>query len=182
MATAINEGCMSFIQAEGIIKQLNIPLYVHVLRSLWKTTLTFGHNLIILPIVFFVSSSALGLEIFLFPIGLALLIVNLAWIMTLLGILSARYRDLPPIVSSLMTIAFYVTPVMWSPSLLPAGTAHLLLGLNPLYHLLQIVRLPLLAQFPTLENWILSATFAIVGWVAVSLVMKKFKSQIAFWL
>jgi len=182
IATAVTEGCMSFIQAEGIIKQLKIPLYVHILRTLWKSTLTFGHNLVILPVVFLIVMRPLGVETLLFPIGLVLLILNLAWIMTLLGLLSARYRDLPPIVSSLMTIAFYVTPVMWVPNLLPDGTAHLLLGLNPLYHLIQIVRLPLLGELPTSENWMLAALLAFIGWIFVGFVMKKFKSQIAFWV
>jgi lipopolysaccharide transport system permease protein len=108
--------------------------------------------------------------------------LNLSWISMILALLSARFRDTPPIVNSLMTVAFYVTPVMWYPSLLPGGTAHLLLGLNPLYHLLQIVRLPILGELPTLENWYLSALLAIAGWAITLLSFSRFRSRVAFWV
>jgi lipopolysaccharide transport system permease protein len=96
--------------------------------------------------------------------------------------LSARFRDIPQVVTSVMTILYFVSPVLWQPSLIPAGAAHLLLGLNPKYHLLQIVRLSLLGQIPTLENWALCFAFAVVGWAGVYLAMRKFKTQIAYWV
>jgi lipopolysaccharide transport system permease protein len=90
---------------------------------------------------------------------------------------------MPPIVNSLITIAFYVTPVMWFPSLIGDNQlAHLLLGLNPFYHLLQIVRLPVLGELPTIENWGLSLLFAGLGWAAALAIFKKFRTQIAYWV
>lgn len=182
ITSAINEGSLSFIQAENIIKQINMPHYVHVFRVLWKCILTFGHNLIILPLVFLVFLKPMGFESLLVIPGMVLLVANLGWIVSLVAVISARYRDMPPIVASLLTIAFYVTPVMWVPSLIPAGTAHLLLGLNPLYHLLQVVRLPLLSESPTSENWSIASAMLIVGWTVVAIVMKNFRHKIAYWV
>ena len=182
IAASINDSCLSFISAEGIIKQLDVLLHVHVFRVLWKNTLNFAHNLVIIPIAFLIVGFSIGSSIFLFVPAFALLILNLSWISMILALLSARFRDTPPIVNSLMTVAFYVTPVMWYPSLLPGGTAHLLLGLNPLYHLLQIVRLPILGELPTLENWYLSALLAIAGWAITLLSFGRFRSRVAFWV
>jgi lipopolysaccharide transport system permease protein len=182
IASSINDGCLSFISAEGIIKQLDVSLHVHVFRVLWKNALNFAHNMVIIPVAFLIVGFSTGAGIVLFVPGFVILVVNLSWMAMILALLSARFRDTPPIVNSLMTVAFYVTPVMWYPSLLPGGTAHLLLGLNPLYHLLQIVRLPVLGQIPTFENWYLSAILGAAGWGLTLLLYKRLRSRVAYWV
>lgn len=182
MAGIITDGCMSFISAESIIKQLRLPTHVHVLRTVWKQLIIFGHNLVILPLVFLAVWHPLSWNLVLFIPGLALVVLNAAWMAFLLALLSARYRDVPQVIASVMTILYFISPVMWQPSLIPAGTAHLLLGLNPMYHLLQIIRLPILGQFPTTENWVLASTFAMVGWAGVVFATRKFRDKIAYWV
>lgn len=182
ISTTLNDSCHSLIQADAMIKQLDISPLAYVFRSIWKNVLTFLHHIVILPFVLLAAQRQVGVEIFLEVPGMLLVLLNLSWMSTLLSIFSARYRDLPPIVVSAMTILFYVTPIMWYPELLPDGTAHVLLGLNPFYHLVQIVRLPILGQVPTLENWTLSTLSAFVG-VAVTLyIFKRLKSKIAYWV
>jgi ABC-type polysaccharide/polyol phosphate export permease len=115
--------------------------------------------------------------------GLTILILNITWVVWLFGMMSARFRDMQPIVASVMTIAFYVTPVMWFPKLIENNPlAHLMLGLNPIYHWLQIVRLPILGQWPTWENWGLALLSAIFGWVVTITAYKKYRSMIAYWV
>ena len=183
MSSVLSEGCLSFINGEAIIKQLNIPLYIHVLRVVWKNIITLGHNLVILPLVFLVIWHGVSWQLLLVVPGLVILIANLTWLATVLGALSSRFRDLPPIITSLLTVTFYVTPVMWYPTLIGNNQlAHMLLGLNPFYHLLQIVRLPILGQTPTIENWVLSLVFALCGWAFTFLLMNRVQKKIAYWV
>jgi lipopolysaccharide transport system permease protein len=86
------------------------------------------------------------------------------------------------IIASVMIVVFYVTPVIWKPNLIPDGTAHLLLGLNPFYHFLQITRLPLLGQSPTFENWSLAIFAALVASIIAYFAAKKFQSRLAYWV
>lgn len=183
IANSLTEGCYSFIAGEAIIKQLNIPLGTHVLRVVWKNLIALGHNFVILPFVFIAFWHSVSPVAFLAIPGLILLTINLAWITAIVGIFSARFRDLPPIVVSLVTVAFYLTPIMWYPSLIGDNQlAHMLLGFNPLYHLVQIVRLPLLGDFPTVENWLASAALAICGFGLTLYVIGKVKNKIAYWV
>lgn len=183
IAASINDACMTFISSESMIKQLSLPHYVYVLRVVWKNLLLAGHNLVILPIVLLWFSRLPGVTILsVFP-GLFLLVLNLSWITLLLGMVSARFRDMPPIVASCITIAFYLTPVMWYPNLIDDNSlAHLLLGLNPIYHWLQIVRLPIMGQWPTWENWGLALLSAGIGWVVTLSAYKKYRNMIAYWV
>ena len=183
ISSSINEGCMTFIASEAMIKQLNLPHYQYVLRTLWRNLVSAGHNFLILPIVFLVFWRFPGLPLLGFIPGLVILMLNISWVVGLIGLASARFRDMPPIVSSVMTIAFYVTPVMWYPKLIENNSlAHMLLGLNPIYHWLQIVRLPILGQWPTFENWGLALLSAGIGWLVTLGTFKKYKNMIAYWV
>jgi lipopolysaccharide transport system permease protein len=182
IAGALTESCLTFINSESLIKQLKLPTFVYLGRTLWKQILIFGHNLLIVPLAFLVVLKGVNTNILLAIPGMLLLVCNLAWMGYFLGALSARFRDVPQIVASVVTILFFISPVMWQPNLIPDGTAHLLLGLNPLYHLLQVARLPILGTAPTFENWVLSLTFAIIGWSAVRLFFARLQNKIAYWV
>lgn len=183
ISSSINEGCMTFVSSEAMIKQLNLPHYLFVVRTVWRNLVTAAHNLVILPAVLLIFWRFPGWQLIaLFP-GIFLIVFNLCWVVWLIGIISARYRDMAPIISSLVTIAFYLTPVMWYPTLIENNlTAHLLLGLNPIYHWIQVVRLPLLGTWPTWENWGLASLSAGIGWGATFLVYRKYKNMIAYWV
>ncbi|MFM1787156.1 MAG: hypothetical protein RL228_1106 [Actinomycetota bacterium] len=183
ISSSINDGCMTFINSEAIIKQLDLPHYQFVVRTVLRNLATSAHNLVILPLVFIYFWKFPGWSLSAFLPGLILLVLNITWVVWLLGIISARFRDMPPIVASLMTIAFYVTPVMWYPKLIENNAlAHWLLGLNPIYHWLQIVRLPILGQWPTFENWGLALLSAVIGWAVTLTVLKRYRKMIAYWV
>jgi lipopolysaccharide transport system permease protein len=183
ISATVSEGCLAFISAESIIKQLRISHAQHVLRVIWKNLITSAHNFVILPLVFLIFLMQPKLTFFLFIPATGLLVLNLIWVVWLVGMISARFRDMPPIISSVLTVAFYVTPIMWYPKLIENDSlAHLLLGLNPIYHWVQIVRLPILGQFPTPENWGLALLSAGVGWLVTLVVYRKYRNMIAYWV
>lgn len=182
ISTVITEGCQGFITAQPIIKQLNLPLFVHVARLIWKNTVIFGHNLIIIPVVFLAVWQPVKLNILLSLIGFILLIVNLSWLTLLLSIFCARYRDTPPIVSSMLQILFYVTPIMWMPERLSEKASLYLVQFNPIYHWLTVVREPLLSHSVSFFSWGFSASTATVGWLIALFVFSKYRRRIAYWL
>jgi lipopolysaccharide transport system permease protein len=183
ISSTINDGCMAFVSSEAMIKQLNLHHFQYIVRTVWRNLISAGHNLIILPILLLAFWRWPGWALMSLAPGFFLLVLNISWVVWLLGIISSRFRDMPPIVSSVMTVAFYVTPVMWYPKLIENNDlAHLLLGLNPFYHWLQIVRLPIMGQWPTMENWSLALLSAGIGWTVTLVTFRKFRNMIAFWV
>ena len=183
ISSSINEGCMAFISSEAMIKQLELPHQNYVLRVVWKNTVVACHNIVIAPIVFLIFWKTPSLALLAFLPGFLILILNIVWVVWVLALISARYRDFPLIISSAVTVAFYITPVMWYPKLIENNSlAHLLLGLNPIYHWLQIVRLPIIGQWPTWENWGLALLSAGIGWAVTLVAYKKYRSMIAYWV
>jgi lipopolysaccharide transport system permease protein len=182
ITSVVTEGCSGFIAAEGIIKQLPIPMFVHVLRMIWRNVLIFAHNIVIFPLVILVVGKPLSWMAILALPGLALTVVNLGWIALILGVVCARYRDLAQIVTSVIQVVFYLTPIMWMPKHLPEQTALYLLDLNPVYHLIEIVRAPLLGDLPSQLNWEVSIALALLGWTLALVVYGRYKRRIAYWL
>lgn len=182
ISTVVAEGSVSFINSDAIIKQLPIPMFVHMLRMLWRNLLILGHNLVIFPLVLIAVGKPLTWIALLSIPGLALTIVNLMWVALVLGVLCARYRDMPQIVNSVLQVVFYVTPVMWMPKLLPQRAGAYLLDLNPLYHMLEVVRAPLLGEYPSMTNWAVSLALAVVGWICAVVFYGRYRDRIAYWL
>lgn len=182
ISAVLTESCTVFSVAEPIIKQLPIPLFSHIIRMIARNFYIFLHNLIIFPIVLLIVKGSIGANDFLFIPGLAILILNLGWISLLLGIICARFRDLEQIVSSILQILFYITPIIWLPSLLPARASVMIISGNPLFHILQIVRAPLLNQIPEITSWVVSLTMAAAGWTLSLIIFTKFRNKIAYWL
>ena len=71
------------------------------------------------------------LHIFLILPGIALVLVNLTWMALLLGVVCTRFRDMPNIIASILQVAFYLTPIIWMPNLLPERAGTMLLDINP---------------------------------------------------
>lgn len=60
------EGCTSFLSASDTSLQIRMSLFTHVVRALLRNLAIFGHNLLILPILFL---------LFLKPISWSVLLV-----------------------------------------------------------------------------------------------------------
>lgn len=178
----ISEGCLGFIDAEGMIKQLPIPLFVYILRVLWRNLLILAHNILILPLVLLVMGKGIGLEALLAIPALLLVSLCLSWVALLFAMLCARYRDLPQIVSSVLQVAFYLTPIIWSSSLLPDRLGSTFLQLNPFFHLLELIRAPLLGVVPSLTSLLVVLVIAVLGWGFTLLTFSRLRHRVAYWL
>jgi lipopolysaccharide transport system permease protein len=182
ISTVITEGCLGFISSDSIIKQLPLPMFLHIIRLLWRNILIFLHNLLIFPLVFLAVGKSIELTAILTIAGFIIVVANLAWISLILAILCARFRDLTQIVGSVLQVMFYLTPVMWLPALLPDRASAQLLLLNPFYHLIEIFRAPLLGEFPSAINWIATMTMTGAGWIIALVLYGRLKHRIAYWL
>jgi ABC-type polysaccharide/polyol phosphate export permease len=179
---SVIEGCMTFINSESMMKQLDLNVFVYVLRVVLRNLLNLAHNIVVIPLVFLIIWHPISWQVLLFVPGMLIVLANLSWMTVVLGMLSARYRDIPQTVQAIMTIVYFITPVMWQPQAVGAENAHLLLGLNPFYHMLQLIRQPFLSASPTFENWALGSVFAVAGWLLALGALRKFGKQIAYWV
>ncbi|HWO62769.1 MAG TPA: ABC transporter permease [Umezawaea sp.] len=200
----ITEGTDVFIANEGLIKHLPAPMTVHVLRMVWRQLLFFAHNLavyVVVLIVFFPSLTkpyhmegdtfihpGITWNILLVIPAMALLVVNAVWVALLFGIISTRFRDIPPVINSFINLIFFMTPIVWHTGVLNTVTNGegnwriLIAELNPLYHFVELVRAPLIGHAQSWHHWVVVGAFTIGGWALAFVALRNYRARVSYWV
>ncbi|MBM9402292.1 ABC transporter permease [Gluconacetobacter azotocaptans] len=176
----LGEACTCFTDAERMIRAVRLPFFLQAMRMMVRTAIVFGHNIVVPLGVFLLLGVWHGAAMLMALPGVALWLVNGLASALLLGSICARFRDIPPIVGSVVQVAFYVTPVMWSASQLKGRDWWF--ELNPFYPLLEVVRGPLLGQVPALRIWVEAGLGSGLLCLAALYVFSRSRSQLAFWV
>ena len=147
--SSIVDGGNAFVHSEGYIKQISLPIYVYIFRyfvSIGVTTLIAMLAYLIVAVIYQVPLGAGTL--FAIP-GLLMVMTTSLLLITIFAHLNARFRDVAHLASVGMQVLFYVTPVIFPAELLRRrADLSFVVNLNPMYHLLEVVRRPLLAGVP----------------------------------
>ena len=181
VTTTINEGCDTFVQAAGMLSQTALPMFTFVWRTVLRNLINLAHHLAIVAAVLVYGDLWTRANYLGAGLGFVFLVVNVAWVSMLVAIISARFRDIPQAVASITQAAAIMTPVFWLPDRIPARY-HLILDLNPFYHLLQAVRAPLLGQAVAPHTYLVLAIMAVVGWVLVFALFANTRRRIVHYL
>jgi lipopolysaccharide transport system permease protein len=180
VSSVINDACTVFINAEGLIKQIRMPLTVHVLRMVWRNWIILLHNFIIVAIVLAFFPPPISWELLFVPLGLAAIALNGIWIGLVLGTLCSRFRDVSQLVGSIVQVAFFLTPVLWHPAAL--GEYGWVAAWNPLTHFLDIVRAPLLGYPIDVRSLAIVVGVTVSGFTAALLLFARYRARIPYWV
>lgn len=181
ISTQINEACTGFSQFSGYIHQLNLPLPIYPLRIWARNIIFLLHNFLIVLFVWIYFGMDWVPNFGEMVLGFCLLMPTIYFIAFPIAYLCARYRDIPLIVQNGIQLMFFMTPIFWKPGMLPVDKAWVT-GLNPFYHLIEVVRKPLLGESVPLETWVWVVSLLVVFMLISILVHKKYKKMVAYWL
>ena len=182
----ISEGSEVFVANSGLITHLPAPISIHVYRLVWRQSLFFAHNLIVYAVMLVVfPQPLLWTDLAAFP-AFGLLVLNGAWVALLIGIVSTRFRDLPPVTQSVVQLLFFLTPIVWiyedlleNPNVAQRAR---IVEFNPIFHFVEILRRPMLGMDQHLHNWVIVAAITVVGWTLTLLVMRRYRGRVAYWV
>jgi ABC-2 type transport system permease protein/lipopolysaccharide transport system permease protein len=180
LSSALAEAGTIFVGSESYIKQVRLPFSFYVYRFVWSRLIIFAHNFVIYLVIlvyFRISPGGVVLES---VAGLLVVLFNALLVSLYIGMSSARFRDIPQIVGSVVQIVFFVTPIMWKPEFF--GARSYLIAINPFFHLIEIIRSPLLGHAPTFQNWVAVAAVTLVNVFIASIMFVKYRSRIAYWV
>ncbi|KGQ71370.1 hypothetical protein OA57_00825 [Chelonobacter oris] len=181
IATSINEFAVAYAESAHYLKQIKISPVVFILRVLYRQFIVFLHNILLYPIIMLIFWKPISLDAFLVIPAFFIVLLNLFWVGIIISIFCTRYRDMGPVVSSITTLLFFVTPIIWSMEQLPEDRRFLAYW-NPLSILLDLVRKPLLGGVPEFNHWIVGIMMAIVGIMMALLVLMRTRHRITYWL
>ena len=180
ISTLITEGCQTFLMAEGIIQQIPVPFSIHAYRVVCRNLIVFAHNLAIVPLGWIAFRISLDWHLLEAAAGCFVLAVNGVWISLFFGLFNARFRDIAPIVASLLQVIFFLTPIFWPIESL--GTYRPIAEFNPLFCAIDVIRAPLIGVPVEPSSWPVLLAATVVGFATTFVLFARFRSRIAFWV
>ena len=172
LTASIVEGGQALVASEGYIKQIALPIHVYILRFFVSVSVSAGISLVGYASVAVVYRVPVAWGVLWVIPGFVLLGLVGLFLMAIFAHLNARFRDTTHLAGVGMQVLFYATPVLWPADMLRGRSLGWIVDVNPLYHLLEIVRQPLLFSRPAaFENYIVGlVTVACLGGLAAAVV------------
>lgn len=169
-----------FTNSVSFIKQIRLPFSIYAYRFVWSRLIILAHNSVILVILIAWFDVWPGWTALLVIPGLAIIVINGVFVALTIGMVSARFRDIPQIIASVVQIMFFLTPIMWKAEMLAQRAALVLY--NPFYHMVEIVRAPLLGQWPSTTSLAVVLALTLANAILAAVLFGRFRSRIAYWV
>lgn len=139
----VNGGMVALVANGPLLKKVYFPPECPVIANgLVTVTQTFMETGILIAIMVLVGN--VSLTFLLYPVVLALLIVFSLGVALMLSVLNVYYRDVQYLVTILLQLLFYCTPILYSIDLVPETLgpvpARQLIQLNPITQFVEATR------------------------------------------
>lgn len=178
----LNESPGCFSSATSLRQQVAFPYFMFVFQMLLRNLFVHMHNYILFALMMIFYPVEINVNFLLLIPGYVLVLVNLFWLSALLATLAARYRDVQQLISSVIQVLVFLTPIFYSADRLTQFQRDYLVGPNLLYHLVLVLRSPLMGEVPPLSSYLILIFTAIVGSLFTAWFFGKRKSQIIYWI
>ncbi len=180
LGALVSDACVAFTSSEGTIRSVRMPFSLYGGRIVVRNLIVLAHNAVVVLVVDALLSAWPGTTALLALPGMLLWLVDAMAVTLLLGTICARFRDIPPIVGSVMQMAFFVSAIIWKPEQL--RSYEWVLAFNPFFTLFEVVRGPLMGVVPSLPTVASALGFSAALWIVAWFVFARVRGRVAFWL
>lgn len=168
------------IGAAGSIKTLRLPYTFYLWRYAANTLLVFAHNVVAFLLLVLIITRAVPVSIVLIPAIALTASAALAWGLVI-SLVSARFRDVQYMLGYIAVVLFFMTPIFWRVEDLPPARQALILA-NPLVHMVELMRKPMLGELPSASDWGVTAAVMGVGLLISFIAFARARRRLVFWL
>jgi len=180
ISSTTTECCSAFHENQNIILQRKLPFSIYIFKNLWRNNIVLAHNIILVVAIYLIFKINPGARVLLALPGFFVLCLNQLWLGIVLAILNTRFRDVVQIVTSIVQITLFATPILWPISRI--GNARLIADINPVYHFIQLIRAPLLGELPEALSWIVALSTVTLGILCAIWLLNRTSKRIVYWL
>jgi ABC-type polysaccharide/polyol phosphate export permease len=182
VSTTITEACFLLVMGHALLRNVAFEYSILAYALVWRNLIIFVHNLVVyVVIVAILRPESIGWTALLAIPGVFLVAINGVWIALLCGMFCLRFRDVTQLISSLLQVAMLITPIFWPPDTLTGARRAVFVDTNPLFHVVDIVRAPLLGNLPEMISYLVVGAITVGGWYLTYVVFRHFRRRIAYW-
>lgn len=174
------DGSGILIKNKSLILAYETPISTHIMRSVAGYFILFLHNFMVYVAVIIFIKNPINLNILFFFPALIIILIAVTGSSLILSVFGARYRDLAPAMNVVVSVVFLITPIFWDKT--QATGLSWFVEINPLYHLVEIGRGPLIGKAPSILNWIYSICLSLTLFISGVISVNSNRSKIPFWV
>lgn len=183
ISTVITESSGAFASSASFIWDGHLRLTDFVLRVVAKALF---YCFISLPVV----AVSLALSPDWTWQGLPQSLLAFAWVISItvavgviFAIMGARFPDVGQLVNNIFMFAFLLTPIIWHADTMPPDSLRgQLVRMNPLYHMVEVVRAPLLGDPVSMQSIAYLCVMSVVCATAALIAYRLFARHVPVWV
>lgn len=183
LSNVITESCSVLPGHASFILDGHLRLTDFVFRTLAKALFYLAAALPLIVVVLAISPIVQPVGLLTVLPAFLVVLLNLTWISVVVALLGARFPDVSELTGSLFIFGFILTPILWKAEYAPYGTPHgTFMRVNPLYHMIEIIRAPLLGQPLETLTLVYVAAMTLLGWVMAAYLYRRFARFVPVWV
>jgi lipopolysaccharide transport system permease protein len=154
----VNNGALSIIQNSFIVKRVVFSIGILPIIKILSALVIHLFFILLIFIMFAVYGHApdiYTLQVFYYLFCAVVLLVGISWITSSVVIF---FRDIRPLISIMLQVGFYLTPLFWNLKILPEQY-HIFMKFNPVYYITEGYRDSFIAKVWFWEHWGMTGYF-----------------------
>jgi ABC-2 type transport system permease protein len=169
-AQSTNAATLHLVWGGSLLKKIYIPRTSFAVSATGTGLINLLLSLVPLVLVMFVIGVPIRWTIIFLPIPILFLAMFALGIGLLISTMAIYYADVAEMYQITLTAWMYLSPVIYSPEILPEAYRFWIVRLNPMYYLIELFRMPIYyGKVPDLNLVLISAGIALftlfAGWM-----------------
>ena len=177
----IGDGSGVFVRAGSLILNVPNPFLIYVIKVAAKASIQVVMVSPVVIVAMLYARQPITPEIVYAIPGLLLCGAFGIGATLFLGTIAVRNRDVIFAVAAGMRLLLFITPIFWMVED-RGGIRGLIGNVNPLYHLITLVRAPIMGQVPDPFHWLVGGASALLSLCVGFLTFAWFRGRMAIWL
>ncbi len=179
----IIESTTAFTSAGSFILDGHVRLTDFVLRVVAKALFYFLMSLPVVAVALAIHPDLQWSGVLFSLASLPLILFNALWIGVVFALVGARLPDLSQFIGNVFMFAFLLTPIIWHADTMPADSLRgLLMRLNPLFHMVELVRAPIVGDWIEPATLYYLGVMTVVGWAIALFAYRRYARFVPIWI
>ncbi len=183
ISTCLQSASDLFVSNRNMILSGRTRLTDYILQMIASNLLLAAHHLVVIVLIFIFTVSHVASTAPVALLTLPLVLILTILLSVFLATVGSRFRDVSRIIRAFLRVAFFATPIVWSP--VAHGHNRVIQSFiyaNPFYYMIESVRAPLIyGRIPWLEIAAMVVMIIISG-IATHAVYKRGRAYVAVWI
>lgn len=172
-AQTTNAAMNQMVWGGGLLSRIYFPRTVFVLSSIGTGLVNLLLSMVPLVIVLIITGTPIRTAVIFLPVAIIALAAFSLGVGLLISTWAIYYYDVAEMYQIVLTAWMYLTPIIYPAEIVPESVRIWLFTLNPMYHLVGLIRSPLYAgEFPEISQIAVALGIAILtlvsGWIVFS--------------